>query len=124
MKQVSKIVDGVRCVIGQATKKPNTVTMQVSGKFVMEAVEYFDALRKGEEITEGLIGLELIAHYAEDVKEADLEEKIIKATNELGEATQFGFVDAEATGEAAEETFVEAVEKYHAENDQEEPDGS
>lgn len=85
MKQVSKIVDGVRCVIGQATKKPNTVTMQVSGKFAMEAVKYFDALRTGEEITEGLIGLELIAHYAEDVKEADLEEKVIEITGTLEE---------------------------------------
>lgn len=88
MKQVSKIVDGVRCVIGQATKKPNTVTMTVSGKFAIEAVEFFDAMRKGEEITEGLIGMELIAHYAGEETEAELEEKIDEITDTLDEATE------------------------------------
>lgn len=82
MKQVSKIVDGVRCVIGQATKKPNTITMTISGKFAIEAVEYFEALRKGDEITEGLDGLVLMAHYAEDADESSEEESDLEVSGE------------------------------------------
>ena len=46
-KIVSTNLDAVKCVIGQSTKKDNTVTMKVDSKVIIEAVELYDSIKKG-----------------------------------------------------------------------------
>lgn len=64
-KNISTNLESVRCVIGQSTRKHNTITMIVSPDEIIEAVKFFDDRKKGIKPKEGLIGYELVAVYAE-----------------------------------------------------------
>lgn len=70
-------IENVDCVIGRNTKKPNTVVMSVHENFIMEALKLYQIQKRGENPTEGLIGLELRAVYAEDEQEEKEAEKLI-----------------------------------------------
>ena len=71
-------IENVNCVIGRNTKKPNTVVMSVHEDFIMEALKLYQIQKRGENPTEGLIGLELRAVYAEDEQEEREAEKLIE----------------------------------------------
>jgi hypothetical protein len=64
-KIVSTNLDAVKCVIGQSTKKDNTVTMKVDPRIIIEAVELWESMKKGLKPTSGLLGFKLVAVYAE-----------------------------------------------------------
>lgn len=89
-KIISANVDGVKCVIGQSTSKSNTITMRISAKDVIPAVEFFDLKRNGEQPEQGLIGYELVAVYADELevdpdegKQDDLDLEIVEEEDPL-----------------------------------------
>lgn len=67
----SEKIDGVTCRIGVRTKMPSTVTMAVDNVFIMDAVQLFEALERGETPEHGLIGMKLIAIYAGEESESE-----------------------------------------------------
>ena len=69
----SEKIDGVTCRIGVRTKMPSTVTMAVDNIFIMDAVQLFEALERGETPEHGLIGMKLIAIYAGEESESEPE---------------------------------------------------
>ena len=61
---VSGLIESMRYNGGHSTKQMSTVTMAVSHKFATEVANFIeDYKKKGVEPEEGLIRLELIAHY-------------------------------------------------------------
>lgn len=68
-------IENVNCVIGQNTKKPNTITMRIAEADILEAVALFKTLREGNKPETGLIGYELIAVYAD---ESDVDNEVIE----------------------------------------------
>ncbi len=63
---VSGLIESIRYNGGHSTRKPSTVTMTVGHKFAIEVGELIeDYQKKGIEPEEGLLRLELIAHYAD-----------------------------------------------------------
>lgn len=67
----SEKIDGVTCRIGVRTKMPSTVTMAVDNVFIMDAVQLFEALERGETPEHGLVGMKLIAIYAGEESESE-----------------------------------------------------
>ena len=66
-ESVSGLIESIRYNGGHSTRKPSTVTMTVGHKFAIEVGELIeDYQKKGIEPEEGLLRLELIAHYADD----------------------------------------------------------
>lgn len=65
-KTISTKMENVKCVIGQNTKQPNTVTMRIHERDILEAVQLFQTLREGNKPESGLIGLELSAIYLDE----------------------------------------------------------
>ena len=64
---VSGLIESMRYNGGHSTKQSSTVTMAVTHKFATEVANLIeDYQKKGIEPEEGLIRLELIAHYADD----------------------------------------------------------
>ncbi len=80
MKQIkdsdikSDRIDSVDSRGGKRTKMPSTISMSVNHRFANEAQELLMDLKEGKTPTEGLIGLELIAIYAEDQENFVLKE--------------------------------------------------
>lgn len=91
---VSGVIESLRYTGSFSTKKPSTVTMVVTHKFATEVANLIeDYQKKGIEPEEGLIRLELIAHYADDsiapeeqqyevVDEDEMAEQIVDKLNE------------------------------------------
>lgn len=65
-KQVSTSLYGVKCVIGQSTRMPNTVTMRVDRETVKDAVDLYDLQKDDETPKSGLLGFKLVAVYADE----------------------------------------------------------
>lgn len=68
-KEISVKMENCECVIGKSTKKHNTVSMRVSNKDIIEVLELYEAEKRGEKPEDGIIGLRLVAVYAEEQKE-------------------------------------------------------
>ncbi len=69
MQIKSEKIDGVVCRIGVRTKFSSTVTMAVDNGFIIEAVELFEAMERGEAPETGLIGIKLMGIYAGEESE-------------------------------------------------------
>lgn len=89
-------IENVDCVIGRNTKKPNTVVMSVHEDFIMEVMRLYQIQKKGEKPTEGLIGLELRAVYADDMDE---DVKVDKMIENLDDALE---IDVDESDEVTE----------------------
>ena len=91
---VSGLIESMRYNGGHSTKQSSTVTMAVTHKFATEVANLIeDYQKKGIEPEEGLIRLELIAHYADErldpeeqqyeiVDEDEMAEQIVDKLNE------------------------------------------
>ncbi len=91
---VSGLIESMRYNGGHSTKQSSTVTMAVTHKFATEVATLIEEFqKKGIEPKEGLIRLELIAHYADDsiapeeqqyevVDEDEMAEQIVDKLNE------------------------------------------
>lgn len=67
---ITSKIEEVRYNGGHSTRKPSTVTMAVPHKFAVQVADLIEEYEKqGIEPLDGLIRLELVAHYA-DVEEA------------------------------------------------------
>lgn len=106
---VSGLIESMRYNGGHSTKQTSSVTMAVSHKFATEVANFIeDYKKKGIEPEEGLIRLELIAHY-DDGREGinpDVQHYEIIDDSEEGEA----IIDdlAETVDEALDGTDTEA----------------
>ncbi len=80
MKQIkesdikSDRIDSVDSRGGKRGKLPSTISMAVNHRFANTAETLFINLKEGKTPTQGLIGLELIAIYAEDQEDFTLKE--------------------------------------------------
>ena len=65
---VSKnLVENVVSTLGTNSKKPNTVVMAINEDFIIDALGLFRDKKKGVERETGLVRLELVAVYAEEI---------------------------------------------------------
>ncbi len=80
---ITGAIEEVRYNGGHSTRKPSTVTMTVSHKFAIEVADLMeDYIKAGIEPEQGLLRLELIAVYADEVEEYELEKPGIIETEE------------------------------------------
>ena len=90
----SEQLESVSCVIGQKTRKPNTVTMTVSSNFIIEVVTLFEQLKVGKKPTKGLCGLKLIAEYVEDIEDEEKQLELVEGmAGSLEEITHSEYKD-------------------------------
>lgn len=69
---ITGAIEEVRYNGGHSTRKPSTVTMTVSHKFAIEVADLMeDYIKAGIEPDQGLLRLELIAVYADELEESD-----------------------------------------------------
>ncbi len=61
----SRALDSVEYNGGKRTRRPSIVTMAVDHRFAVEVSELNEDLKNGNERTEGLIGVKLVAVYAD-----------------------------------------------------------
>lgn len=66
-KEISVKMENCECVIGKSTKKHNTVSMRVSNKDIIDVLELYEAEKRGEKPEDGIIGLRLVAVYADEM---------------------------------------------------------
>jgi len=75
---ITSKIEEVRYNGGHSTRKPSTVTMAVPHKFAVQVADLIEEFEKqGIEPEDGLIRLELVAHYAdpEIQKEPEIEQE-------------------------------------------------
>lgn len=72
-EKVSVKMENIACVIGQNTRKHNTVTMRVDRSFILEALDLYEAEREGRDPGKGLVGVELVAVYQDEVSPEQME---------------------------------------------------
>lgn len=92
---ISTKMENVKCVIGQNTKQPNTITMRVPETEIIEAVNLFKTLREGNKPESGLLGYELVAVYADgsDKKEDEIIELKLSDDAASGEDLVDGLIE-------------------------------
>jgi hypothetical protein len=61
----SRALDSVEYNGGKRTRRPSIVTMAVDHRFAVEVSELNEDIKNGGERTEGLVGVKLVAVYAE-----------------------------------------------------------
>jgi hypothetical protein len=88
MNKSTKIV-GVDCKIGRKSRTGSTVTMSVPDEFIVDCVDYYDAVDKGEEPSKKIKSIELNLIYEEDLvaieQGEETEQKIIDIDDKLAE---------------------------------------
>lgn len=72
-KIVSTSLYGVKCVIGQSTRMPNTITMRVDRVIIKDAVDLYDLQKEDETPKSGLLGFKLVAVYADGEEPVKIE---------------------------------------------------
>ena len=112
---VSGLIESMRYNGGHSTKQSSTVTMAVTHKFATEVANLIeDYQKKGIEPEEGLIRLELIAHYADDKIDPEEQQYEIVGEDEMAEQI------VDKLNEDINESVVDALEGTDMEADAEE----
>lgn len=102
---ITSKIEEVRYNGGHSTRKPSTVTMAVPHKFAVQVADLIEEYEKqGIEPEEGLIRLDLVAHYA------DVEDKDVEATNPFEITESDESEESEAIIDELAETVDEALE--------------
>jgi hypothetical protein len=91
---ITSKIEEVRYNGGHSTRKPSTVTMAVPHKFAVQVADLIEEYEKqGIEPEDGLIRLELVAHYADE--ETEIIQGRVEESKELEPMTQESFLPEE-----------------------------
>ena len=115
---ITSKIEEVRYNGGHSTRKPSTVTMAVPHKFAVQVAEHMEEYqKKGIEPDDGLIRLDLVAHYADlDSEETQEGVKFIVNDDLTGLSEDCG-PEGEQIIDDLEETVDEALDETIPEED-------
>lgn len=83
--KISTKVEGVTCVIGQTTRKNNTITMRCPEDNIVDAVKFFKDSKSMAKPEKGLIQYELYACYIDEAPEKEQAEFIETGEEVIGD---------------------------------------